>query len=1009
MLPGETIGEAYVRIIADGDDLPGSVRREMSKAEPEFTAQGAKASKAYKKGFDAETARNRERSLRTMADSITIGSGKADAIGKGLASDVWDGMRKELSKRTGSDSLGNIITDDLRDAFRKGSTFDDLRRDLEDNLGGMTRDATRKLQALEKEYHRDREAAYAENARRIRQTEKQLFDELDFDFERHVKDASRGYDELNAHFQKFVDTGDRYVAGEVRGRGARRELLGDIGHLRTEFTKLQHVSGDALDFTDELRTIEELGRGIERGRPRFRGLSNDIERLGDKVGITFGRGSRNNFVNFFGSLIGNSVRMLSIGPKVIDSILGIGRSVSTFTSVLKGGGGLGEALKAATAGASGLGASAAAAGIGVAALVVILPVLISILTLLGGIVVALAGSITFGLVAGIAALAGSIAPAVLGLGVLVAGIAAMDDQTKKALKESLRPLSNEFKELGKIGADEIFANIDKQVEKLTTGLKRSNLEGLVRGVGRSLSGVGDDIADGVDSPAFRTFIQTLRERMPADIRLLGKISIGVFGGLGGLLVATLPLVNDFLHGVRDITDEFSAWANSEDGRREIEAFLARASKSGQSLLELLDNIGELLGELLTAGQDTGDTIIDQMAGKVQELTDYLNAHPDAVKEFFGDVGDFATQLGNVILMVVRLLDTLDSPASRKAATILFETFAGSIANLSWAFEQLEKVVRTSWSVILDVIAVGLDAVGSASNLLGKIPGVPDDLGDGAKDAADKLHGLADNLRDPVFHSDLKIDVDTTELDAAGKVAHTTDESLRILLGLPPIKPKVDSSDLKLGHQGVDMLSKDFKGFGQLAGAGAKPKVNVKELLEGQLAALKAKLAIQEVQGVSTKNTRIKINAIEAKLAKNFVDNLNNSLARIPRNILVKVKVETNAEGKRISGRTASAVGGILDGYGNVHRDRFAFGGILSSQLDTLRNTFAEAGREAIVPLDRPLGQVDPSVRYLSAIAQGFGPPELQPRGDLNLTLITPTKDPYAVGKEVITEITLGGY
>jgi len=33
----------------------------------------------------------------------------------------------------------------------------------------------------------------------------------------------------------------------------------------------------------------------------------------------------------------------------------------------------------------------------------------------------------------------------------------------------------------------------------------------------------------------------------------------------------------------------------------------------------------------------------------------------------------------------------------------------------------------------------------------------------------------------------------------------------------------------------------------------------------------------------------------------------------------------------------------------------------------------EAGPEAIVPLNRPLSQVDPSVRWLSAIAQGLTP------------------------------------
>jgi acyl-coenzyme A thioesterase PaaI-like protein len=49
---------------------------------------------------------------------------------------------------------------------------------------------------------------------------------------------------------------------------------------------------------------------------------------------------------------------------------------------------------------------------------------------------------------------------------------------------------------------------------------------------------------------------------------------------------------------------------------------------------------------------------------------------------------------------------------------------------------------------------------------------------------------------------------------------------------------------------------------------------------------------------------------------------------------------------------------------------FARGGIV---LGPVTATVGESGAEAIVPLNRPLSQVDPSVRVLSAIAQGKMP------------------------------------
>ena len=75
----------------------------------------------------------------------------------------------------------------------------------------------------------------------------------------------------------------------------------------------------------------------------------------------------------------------------------------------------------------------------------------------------------------------------------------------------------------------------------------------------------------------------------------------------------------------------------------------------------------------------------------------------------------------------------------------------------------------------------------------------------------------------------------------------------------------------------------------------------------------------------------------------------------------------------------------------------------------------EAGAEAIVPLNRPLSQVDPAVRALSAIAQGKADTAtLTGRGGRSITtgpitIITPTKDPRAVAAQVVNRIAAASY
>lgn len=83
-----------------------------------------------------------------------------------------------------------------------------------------------------------------------------------------------------------------------------------------------------------------------------------------------------------------------------------------------------------------------------------------------------------------------------------------------------------------------------------------------------------------------------------------------------------------------------------------------------------------------------------------------------------------------------------------------------------------------------------------------------------------------------------------------------------------------------------------------------------------------------------------------------------------------INKQVNAPGSKGS----TAIGGIMAGgqllAGGI--TAFADGGILSSPTWFGNVLAGEAGTEAIVPLSRPLNQVDPSVRNLAAYAQGVG-------------------------------------
>lgn len=89
----------------------------------------------------------------------------------------------------------------------------------------------------------------------------------------------------------------------------------------------------------------------------------------------------------------------------------------------------------------------------------------------------------------------------------------------------------------------------------------------------------------------------------------------------------------------------------------------------------------------------------------------------------------------------------------------------------------------------------------------------------------------------------------------------------------------------------------------------------------------------------------------------------------------------------------------------------ASGGVFSGAQTRI---IGEAGPEAVVPLNRPLNMVDPSVRSLSAFAQGLTTPVTRGgAGRANQTnnfyVNTPTRDPGAVASEVMNRLAVAGY
>jgi hypothetical protein len=178
----------------------------------------------------------------------------------------------------------------------------------------------------------------------------------------------------------------------------------------------------------------------------------------------------------------------------------------------------------------------------------------------------------------------------------------------------------------------------------------------------------------------------------------------------------------------------------------------------------------------------------------------------------------------------------------------------------------------------------------------------------------------------------------------------------------------------------------------LGGKKPTPRINIdKSAADARLAILNRDLT---AVGNKIATPKVTVDASSALQSFREVDQYMSALnGRVATTYVNTVRTVTGPQGGAITGQTAA--GGIFDGL--------------------QRRIIAESGPEAVVPLARNLSQVDPSVRALSAIAQGkmsittaTAPAGKTISAD-GWTIISNSANPEVVARETFDRLAAAGY
>lgn len=522
------------------------------------------------------------------------------------------------------------------------------------------------------------------------------------DFDRRIVELNKDgtltnatFDRLNASFNAYVRTIKDDAISQALARDREQAV--------------------ALEVANE-RLITSLNKSGESAR-RF------------SIGLGSLRGSRNDFLNFVGTLSGFLERNIGRGLERVFQGIGsgvssLGRSLSDINGPL---GTVGRRLDSFGSSINKLGAG------GLDGLIIQVGAFIIGIQLLGAVVAPIAATIS-GLTAAFTALAvgigGALVGGVLALGPGLAAVAAgagavaiaFSDLSKQQ-KAVFGPLQDLFNEVRESVQGRLFDGLGGQVDTLTAALAPVG-PFLTRLAGVFRSWVNEVIREiGPNGPLAATF-ESLGSSLPRIFGTLLDLVSSVGGALTGLFAGAAPGAQRLFEGISGVVAQFSAWVNTAAGQQAINTFLQQAVDLLNTLWDIATEVGTSLRLLWEGGgAESAQVLLTAIQGIVQEFNAWLqtSAGQQALLSFFRNGQVIAGQLSGVIGALIGLFNALDTDLSRLAASQIIGFLQTAIVWITGLARSTDDVLNSIGRFIVRIREAGgpLVSVGNSAKSVGR--------------------------------------------------------------------------------------------------------------------------------------------------------------------------------------------------------------------------------------------------------------------------------------------------
>lgn len=591
---------------------------------------------------------------------------------------------------------------------------------------------------------------------------------------------------------------------------------------------------------------------------------------------------------------------------------------------------------------------------------------------------------------------------------------------------ALREIGTAFASLQDGIREELFRDMAEPFRQIAAIAPQIQLS--LNGVAGAVRDVMAAMAEALSSARGIEVMNALLTGFGPIIRELGNAFIALGAAMGTIFVAALPSTQAFASSLNELFTRFNAFLQSAEGQTALSEFFQTLSLVMPPIVNLLGSVGKLLASLVTPATialfvQTLDTLSLFMPALSGILLVIANLNPIGIlAEVLNTIGQIITplipafmELGSVIRDgLMAILPMLIPPLTELVGAIV-EALIPAFISLMPAImvivsELLPALVEVLLAVIpvipplaefIAMLAVRLSdlavmvipiVIAVVEGLVAVLQFLLTPIGEAKAGFEDFKNGLTQNIADlnkTVNDWFAKIfqgfkDFVTNNVQALNDFANGAKEAVQKFVTdgvngfndfANKVKTTVRQFATEVGQNISNMVTTVLTFFSNLILQGVQKFNDLRDRVVNTVMDLFFRVrahfeALLQVAGNIFSNLVEKVLGPIRPIAGqvvSFFQGIPNGISSIVDRI---VGFFTGLPGRVMNaiGNLAGKVGGALSAAVNIKLPFTAVGGTFDKAQARI---IGEAGPEAVVPLNRPLSRVDPSVRALSAFAQGI--------------------------------------